>query len=103
MHPNRAITTWAVAVLAMVFSVHQGENGPLLLYKLNESDAAWTVVSPAPTLNDEPVTLDFSPLGGMTTSAPTGEWMTLKAISDDIAWRRDTAEKLRQLQIGPRF
>jgi hypothetical protein len=39
----------------------------------------------------------------MTTNAPTGEWMTLKAISDDIAWRRDTAEKLRQLQIGPRF
>ena len=103
MHPSRALATCAVAVLAMVFSVRQGENGPLLLYKLNESDAAWTVFTPAPTSSDEPVTLDFSPIGGMTTNAPTGEWMTLKAISDDIAWRRDTAEKLRQLQFSPRF
>lgn len=103
MHPTRAIATCAVAVLAMVFSVRQGENGPLLLYKLKESDSAWTVFNPAQTSNYEPVTLDFSPIGGMTTNAPTGEWTTLKAISDDIAWRRDTAEKLRQLEFSPRF
>jgi hypothetical protein len=91
-----------VALLAMVFTVRQGENGPLLLYKLNEFDSAWTVVNPAPASSDGPVTLDFSS-GGMTSNTRTGEWMTLQAISDDIAWRRDTAEKLRQLQIGPRF
>ena len=103
MRPTRAIATCAVAVLAMVFTVRQGENGPLLLYKLNESDSAWTVVNPTSASSDGPVTLDFSPAGGMTTNARTGGWMTLQAISDDIAWRRDTAAKLRQLQIGPRF
>lgn len=103
MRPTRAIASCAVAMLAMVFSVQQGENGPLLLYKLHESDTAWIVVAPAATLNDEPVTLDFTPDDSMTTNTPTGWGPTLQAISDDIAWRRDTAEKLRQLPVGPRF
>jgi hypothetical protein len=92
-----------VAVLAMVFSVRQGENGPLLLYKLDESDTAWIVFAPTETVKNAPVTLDFSPDDSGTANTSTGEWLSLQAISDDITWRRDTAEKLRQLPVGPRF
>mgnify|MGYP006908296802 CR=1 FL=1 len=33
----------------------------------------------------------------------TGEELTLDEVNAAVAWRRETAEKLRQLPVGPRF
>jgi len=33
----------------------------------------------------------------------TGQVLTLKDVSDALSWRRDTAEKLRQVPVLPRF
>jgi len=41
--------------------------------------------------------------GGRMINEETGGTLTLKQVSDAIAWRRDTAGKLRQMPIAPRF
>lgn len=184
MRPTRAIASCAVATLAMVFSVQQGEHGPLVVYKLEvpRSSVSETAVAPSPQPAVTPpvrqgVTLDvalqraapkpaatprLSPLeptilGTVTMpasravalqqpavapgpvplapaqTAPSsveldplafsalyrgaaveqedstlfnqsnGDRLTLDAVSSDLAWRRETAERLRQLPVGPRF
>ncbi len=40
---------------------------------------------------------------GVLINATTGEIVTLQEVNDAVAWRRETAEKLRQLPVGPRF
>jgi hypothetical protein len=103
MYPFRGFASCAVAALAMVFSVQQGPNGPLVVFQPKESESAWVVGIPAATSREEPATLDLATEDGIMTNARTGESLTLKAISDDLSWRRDTAEKLRQVPVGPRF
>jgi hypothetical protein len=103
MRPTRAIAFCAVATLATVFSIQQGESGQLIVYRLEEPNSAWVAVTPAVTSRQVPVTLDLSPDEGVVMKDRTGEWLTIKVIIDDLAWRRDTAEKLRQLPVGPRF
>lgn len=161
----------------MVFSVQQGEHGPLVVYKLavpqsaapvvpapapptipatvviEEPDAAarngrrlsplqptvlGTVVMPAsraplPPAQAAPPPAHAATFGGMPLQTPavsspgvpdsatvyriveetqdsgrmineeTGGTLTLKQVNDAVAWRRDTAEKLRQVPIAPRF
>ena len=152
----------------MVFSVQQGEHGPLVVYKLKLPPPADTaspapqepVVIPAPDakLSGTPATtprlapLEPTILGTVVmpkarvltlipppaapeapgASAPvqlslpeilsaarivseyqggdeaminneTGETLTLQDVNDAVLWRRETAEKRRQLPVGPRF
>jgi hypothetical protein len=127
----------------MVFSVQQGEHGPLVVYKLAvpqsaDPSTAPAVPDPAPTI---PATViigepdsaaqnvhSLSPLqtpaanspgvpdsatvyriaeemqdSGRMINAETGGTLTLKQVNDAVAWRRETAEKLRQVPIAPRF
>jgi hypothetical protein len=129
----------AVYVLGMVFSVQQGEHGPLVVYKLQVPPAEapappattyvipsrapavlGTVVLPAERTPRAEETFDDAPLrlperglgfrvieGGVIGEAmvneKSGDVLTLQQINDDIAWRRDTVEKLRQVPIAPRF
>ena len=113
----------------MVFSVQQGEHGPLVVYKLQVPGmAAPTRTQPVPATPAPPAEAAALPrdsLGQLPLRLPTletifrvvengrvgttmiheetGDSLTLKQISDEISWRRDTAEKLRQVPIAPRF
>jgi hypothetical protein len=102
MRATRALASCAVATLATVFSVQQGGNGQALLYRQDGPNAAWVAI-PAATSQEAPVTLDFSSAESAATKDGTGEWMNIRAIINDLAWRRDTAKKLRQLPFSPRF
>lgn len=151
----------------MVFSVQQGEHGPLVVYKLAVPPSAATVAPappppllPATVVIEEPVAPpkprlsplqptilgtvampagravmpapqpavpsavppahtarfsgvpdtatvyriveDFQDSGAMINE-DTGVPVTLQQVNDAIAWRRDTAEKLRRVPIAPRF
>ncbi len=132
----------AVYALAIVFSVQQGEHGPLVVYKLQapKPAAPAAATTPAPAYADPsraprvlgtvllpldtapPPTQSFSGVvlrvpepgldfrvvedgvaGQAMINEETGTPLTLEQISDAIAWRRDTAEKLRRIPIAPRF
>jgi hypothetical protein len=153
------VAACAVMALAGVFSVQQGEHGPLVVYKLQlpeQRAPAHTVpalspsrpdAAPAPhgvfpallphTADDLPQILVpqsvvvipsrapailgtvVMPAGAMPAGAmPAGEppaaaaaepdWIaedsiTLQQVSDDILWRRDTAERLPESPFAPRF
>jgi len=178
--PSRAIAACAVSVMAMVFSVQEGEHGPLVVYKLKVPEASrgvgrapdarapipltpplfaapaapsqprpapaaavvaappayrpgplqptvlGTVVMPAASLRPavplypapgtsqdfEIVVPDYqpgfrivaAPSGGATmVNEETGELLTLDEVNEAILWRRETAEKLRQVRVVPRF
>lgn len=103
MHPFRGVASCAVVALAMVFSVQQGPNGPLVVYQPKGSGSAWRAVTPAAAPREEPATLELSTGDDMLTNARSGESLTLKAVGDELAWRREVAERLRQLPVGPRF
>lgn len=139
----------AVMALAGVFSVQQGEHGPLVVYKLQLPEQRASA-HPAPVLS--PLRPDAAPapdgvfpallphipgdlpqsgvvipsrapaiLGTVVMPAgvmPAGEppaaaaaepgWIaedsiTLQQVSDDILWRRDTAERLPETPFAPRF
>ena len=160
MRASKALTVCAATVLATVFSVQQGEHGPLVVYKLQLPSPGTTAAQPAP---DEPATViiedtssrstfpQAAPVvtfGGMTLQDPaqqplaldvpqqasdqapssemvsrliedlengasldvnplinveTGTPVTLQEVNDALTWRRETAEKLRQVPIAPRF
>jgi len=109
----------------MVFSVQQGEHGPLVVYKLAVPQSAAPVVSAPlttpPTViigEPDPVAADSSGVpdsatvyrtveelqdSGRMINTQTGSTLTLKQVNDAVIWRRDTAEKLRQVPIAPRF
>lgn len=166
LHLKNAVSAFAVSALAMVFSVQQGEHGPLVVYKLEvprtsapqnppaaqapkaaaaaqpESDLPrtpklspleptilGTVVLPAeraaailqpaePLPNTEagPLPLgvpsaesvyrivsDYESSDEAMINVETGTALTLQEVNDAILWRRDTAEKLRRVPVGPRF
>ncbi|WP_340117122.1 hypothetical protein [Pelagibius sp. 7325] len=171
MRSRKALTACAVGALAMVFSVQQGEHGPLVVYKLAVPQPAAPGVSAPPTmpatviieapdsavqngrrlappqpsvpdtvvmpagqvlLPDAPpahaATFGGIPVqipaasspeapdsataylsaeegddSGRMINAQTGAPLTLKQVNDAVAWRRETAEKLRQVPIAPRF
>lgn len=133
--------------LAMVFSVQQGEHGPLVVYKLKVRGGAVPAAQAVPPAQAVPgpavqsgaaagepvyvvpsrapqvlatVTLPAA-ASGVTASdlveqmAPAAvpreallDWhgdgaMTLEQVNQDITWRRETAEKLRDLPFSPRF
>ena len=129
----------AVYALAMVFSVQQGEHGPLVVYKLQVPQAE-APATPAPTymipsrvpavLGTVVLPAELAPraaeafdgvqlrlpepdlgfrvieggvIGEAMVNEESGDVITLKQVNDDIAWRRETAEKLRQVPIAPRF
>ena len=145
----------------MVFSVQQGEHGPLVVYKLavpQSADPSTAPAVPDPVPPTIPATviigepdsaaqnvLSLGPLqptvlgavvmpasraplppahagspgvpdsatvyriveemqdSGRMINAETGGTLTLKQVNDAVAWRRETAEKLRQVPIAPRF
>lgn len=110
----------------MVFSVQQGEHGPLVVYKLTVPQPATPGVSapltrPPTVIIGEPDSAGPTPLpaapdsatgfssveegedSGRMINAQTGGPLTLKQVNDAVGWRRDTAEKLRQVPIAPRF
>jgi hypothetical protein len=139
----------------MVFSVQQGEHGPLVVYKLqlpattspqSPAEARPTVpATVAPRLSPEQPTVlgtvfiptpraaavpapvpvpaesaapvrpgmpdletayrivaDYSDDSALINKE-TGGYLTLQEVNDAVLWRRDTAEKLRQIPIAPRF
>ena len=161
----------------MVFSVQQGEYGPLVVYKLQvpkqaapvmpaaspttapsintvspAEDATYAIPSRAPKVlgrvampashtpaaappalgvldvvalpSEEPVPaadayegvtlrvpdpatvlriIEQAPVGEALFNEATGEVLTLKQVNDELAWRHDTAEKLRNRPSAPRF
>lgn len=133
----------AAMALAGVFSVQQGEHGPLVVYKLQLPEQRASA-HPAPVLS--PLRPDAAPapdgvlpallpqsdlpqdvvvipsrapviLGTVVLPAPAplpaalpaepppadqGS-ITLQQVSDDILWRRDTAERLPESPFAPRF
>lgn len=150
--------------MAMVFSVQQGEHGPLVTYKLEvpetvepaeprpaatvrlpadvaplqeiappapakmaplqpttlgtvvvpaeRATAPAAVPAPPPPATVESITADYQRLfstaadglpGRSLQHAYTGETITLDQVNDELEWRRDTADKLRRLPVGPRF
>ena len=139
----------AVMALAGVFSVQQGEHGPLVVYKLQLPEQRAPahpapVLSPSPpdaapapdgvfpallphTADDLPQSVVVipsraptilgtvvMPAGVMPASEPPAaaaaepDWIaedsiTLQQVSDDILWRRDTAERLPETPFAPRF
>ena len=174
MRLGNAISACAVCALAMVFSVQQGEHGPLVVYKLKMPAPAGsaaaakplpslvmpapqgTVLTPSPQAKKaspgaasprlsplEPTILGtvvmpaeralaLTPPAAAETAAPvplsvpdiqsvsriaadyesgdeamvnteTGRALTLQEVNEAVLWRRDTAEKLRSLPVGPRF
>jgi hypothetical protein len=125
LRPSRAFTVCAVCALAMVFSVQQGEHGPLVVYKLAVPQTAAPVLSAPPATpptviigEPESVAADSRSVpdsatvyriveelqdSGRMINVQTGSTLTLKQVNDAVVWRRDTAEKLRQVPIAPRF
>lgn len=152
----------------MVFSVQQGEHGPLVVYKLKLPDqtapqapsratmppaaavpaqrpgplqptvlgtvslpaeraaalgrapagpapaASDSVPAPAAAAAPVPLTVpdaaavqrivsEYDSGGQSMVNATTGERITLEAVNDEVLWRRDTAEKLRDQPFAPRF
>ena len=147
----------------MVFSVQQGEHGPLVVYKLEVPDSPTqrpvtlgqpttvvidstntpstksprlspleptilgTVVMPAeaaetsaghPTANPALNGRSIPPVPDRSTvvrivedlrnsqtmvNEQTGGALTLENVNEAVLWRRDTAEKLRQVPLAPRF
>jgi len=144
LRPSKALTACAVSALAMVFSVQQGEHGPLVVYKLTVPPSA-APAAPAPALPASPATPTTVVIENPTAGAPaatfgslplqapdtaahgvpdtatvyriveemqdsgmlinenTGTPLTLQQVNDAVAWRRETAAKLRQVPIAPRF
>jgi len=134
LRPSKAMTVCAAAVLAMVFSVQQGEHGPLVVYKLqlpSASDSAASAAAepaePVTVIIEDPEDAPAVPFGGMPLLEPapvplaipaaevefdedgalvnteTGGAVTLEQVNNALTWRRETAEKLRQVPIAPRF
>lgn len=135
MRPSRAVAACAISALAMVFSVQQGEHGPLVIYKLQVPPRAapaapsapsagpgyvipsrapqvlGTVVTPgagaAYPLPVPPSAILAEPVQPAPAAAPpgwaTGGIVTLQQVNDDLAWRRETAEKLPEVPFAPRF
>jgi len=145
LRPRRAAAACAAITLAAVFSVQQGEHGPLVVYKLQlpgqrtPAPSAPVVIpsraveAPAPggvvpallpetagaALQDITVIPSRAPavLGTVVMQAAepppppaaaepgrTAEGaITLQQVSDDILWRRDTAERLPESPFAPRF
>ena len=127
----------AAIALAVVFSVQQGEHGPLVVYKLQmpeqrSPEAPVPLVIPSPASIAEPTVerpQDFvvipsrapailgtavlpapAPLPAALpdTPVPAEEGadegsITLQQVSDEILWRRDTAERLPESPFAPRF
>jgi hypothetical protein len=137
----------------MVFSVQQGEHGPLVVYKLQvpattnpqipaeapptapaavaprlspqQPATPDTVIIPAPRAVAVPVPMPAESAAPVRPGMPdletvyrivadysdnsalineeTGGYLTLQEVNDAVLWRRDTAEKLRQIPIAPRF
>lgn len=90
----------------MVFSVQQGEHGPLVTYKLEIPETVETVETLPSTADDYrrlfAATSDEAAANPLQ-HAHTGEAITLEQVSAELEWRRDTAEKLRRMPVGPRF
>lgn len=145
MRPRGVAAACAAIALAAVFSVQQGEHGPLVVYKLQrpgqETPApAAPVVIPSPTGGAPaagvplpalllPQAAGAVPQGIIvipsrapailgTVVMPAAEpppaaaaepgWsdagsISLQQVSDDILWRRDTAERLPESPFAPRF
>jgi hypothetical protein len=47
--------------------------------------------------------VEESEFGTAMINEETGDNLTLKDVNDAAVWRRDTAERLRQVPIAPRF
>jgi hypothetical protein len=120
-----------MTALAMVFSVQQGEHGPLVVYKLKVPERSAGIAPTAPpaasvyvlpsrtsrTLGTlklspaKPAASGVSALDIVEQMAPLEamlDWqgdgvVTLEDVNNDLNWRRETAEKLRQLSFTPRF
>ncbi|WP_193368187.1 hypothetical protein [Pelagibius marinus] len=174
MRPIKAIATCAVTTMAMVFSVQQGANGPLVTYKLEvpktveaaeppkagvplsavtrdmdavrlpddvaplqaiapaepkmsplqptalgtvtlpADRAAATAPRPAPQPAAVPLRVpnrqaifqivsDYDSDGEIMVNERTGERITLEAVNDEVRWRRETAQRLRNHPFAPRF
>lgn len=124
----RAAAACAIGALAAVFSVQQGEHGPLVVYKLQVRPQAAPTAPPAPP--GEPVVIIPSraprvlgtvvlpagrpaaplpvPLAPALVEAATpapvaGDGVTLQQVSDELTWRRETAGKLPPVPFAPRF
>lgn len=115
-----------VMAMAVVFSIQQGEHGPLVVYKLQlpaqhaalpPAPVVIPAPPPAPSLEDVIVIPSRAPaiLGTIVLPRsepppaaapvfPAGEGViTLQQVSDEILWRRETAERLPQSPFSPRF
>lgn len=171
---RKAIAACAVSALAMVFSVQQGEYGPLVTYKLEVPKTTATVNPPRAAvplsavtrdMDAAPLPDDVAPLQAIAPAAPkmsplqptilgtvvmpadraaaiaarpapqpaavpltvpdrqavyqivsdyqgrghfmvnekTGERITLEAVNEEVLWRRDTAQRLRDEPFRSRF
>lgn len=123
MRPTSAIAACAVCALATVFSVQQGEHGPLVVYKLHAptrpvpaapvappADMGSVLPSRAPAVLGTVVMPagGFVPPAQATANGATDRWeasdfVTLQQVSDDLIWRRETADRLPELPFAPRF
>jgi hypothetical protein len=66
---------------------------------------------PADSITADPVAFSVlfrgiplrTPEDGVLVNEDTGDRLTLKEVNDALTWRRETADRLRQLPVGPRF
>jgi hypothetical protein len=76
--------------------------------------AAASARRPAPQPTAFPVTVpnreavfqivsDYDGRGEIMVNEKTGERITLEAVNDEVLWRRDTAQRLRNAPFTPRF
>lgn len=82
------VSACAVAALAMVFSVQQGEHGPLVVYKLTKPEPGGDVAAPAPGALPAAIAparklspLQPTPLGTVTLPAPEQQAHSQGAIT----------------------
>ena len=117
MRPRGAAAACAAITLAAVFSVQQGEHGPLVVYKLQLPDQrtpapsapvvipSRAVEAPAPAVLGTVVmpAAEPPPPAAAAPGRIVEGVITLQQVSDDILWRRDTAERLPESPFAPRF
>jgi|GEM_PF-3932346 len=105
--PSPRLSPLEPSVLGTV--VMPADRAATILAPLPESEPlSLPVPLPVPLAVPDPAPVylgisDFKGGSEMMINERTGATLTLEDVNRAVLWRRDTAEKLRQVPVGPRF